>query len=421
MRRSFISTTSINRLISSYNARNAQRERDNLIRQYSNTEKELPIQYELRDVDFDKATRMATVKIISTKKYRTIDRYVTQNYTRYPIYSDWKVKTNIISKKLKLTNKNLESLIFNDDALVRQFAAQIILYLNEPDLIPSWLSKQIIENDCREAIAVYDKQIEKFNEEFQAKIDKNKSDIDFLLNDKKTRFNQLHKQNKKLTRAQKKIDYINIHKPSAFICIITFGFYALLFTKSRRQRLEKSIDQKSKRVNITREEIDKIDSRIGDIKSQEEKDKQELDKAIEELSNHIIELQNDCKEKLQRVQKLETYINAVDFIPLRDFIGYEYEAIKGCYIIHNKERDKYYVGQSKDIMKRIKQHFKGTTPNNIIFAEDYFNSKLPDKADIFEVRIIQLATKDELDRTEKQLIEEYDANTKGYNSTKGNS
>ncbi len=105
---------------------------------------------------------------------------------------------------------------------------------------------------------------------------------------------------------------------------------------------------------------------------------------------------------------------------MKNFIGLEYEKIIGCYIIHNIEKDRYYVGQSKDIMRRIKQHFKGTMPNNIIFAEDYYNSQNSDKSNIFEIRIIQLETKDELDKTEAQLIEEYDANVTGYNSTRGN-
>lgn len=98
----------------------------------------------------------------------------------------------------------------------------------------------------------------------------------------------------------------------------------------------------------------------------------------------------------------------------------EYEKIVGCYIIRNKEKDKYYVGQSKDVIKRLKQHFKGTIPNNIIFAEDYYSSSM-DKSDLFEVKILPCATKDDLDRTEKQLIEKYDAFNSGYNGTNGNS
>ena len=90
------------------------------------------------------------------------------------------------------------------------------------------------------------------------------------------------------------------------------------------------------------------------------------------------------------------------------------------YIIHNKEKDKYYVGQSKDIIKRINQHFKGVVPNNPIFAEDYYYSTYNNKDDIFEIKIIKCETKDELDSLEKRLIYEYDAKNSGYNGTNGN-
>ena len=83
--------------------------------------------------------------------------------------------------------------------------------------------------------------------------------------------------------------------------------------------------------------------------------------------------------------------------------------------------DKYYVGQSKDVLKRLKQHFKGTVPHNIIFAEDYYSSTFGNKEDLFEVKIIPCDTKDELDKTEKNLIEKYDAWRSGYNGTSGNS
>jgi hypothetical protein len=72
------------------------------------------------------------------------------------------------------------------------------------------------------------------------------------------------------------------------------------------------------------------------------------------------------------------------------------------------------------VIKRIRQHFKGTVPNNVIFAEDYFKSTLEDKGTLFKIKIIECETKDELDRTEKQLIEDYDAWNNGYNGTSGN-
>ncbi|RIA80580.1 hypothetical protein C1645_745140 [Glomus cerebriforme] len=57
--------------------------------------------------------------------------------------------------------------------------------------------------------------------------------------------------------------------------------------------------------------------------------------------------------------------------------------------------DKHYVGQSKDIGKRLNQHFSN--------GEVYF-----------------CQTKDELDGLEKQKIEEYNSFDGGYNGTGGN-
>lgn len=126
--------------------------------------------------------------------------------------------------------------------------------------------------------------------------------------------------------------------------------------------------------------------------------------------------------KLSEITPLPTiYNNDQLFISLKTIIGMEHEKIIGCYILHNKENDKYYVGQSKDIHRRIKQHFNGTVPKNIIFAEDYYLSKFQNKENLFEVKIIQCKTKDELDKTEKELIELYDAYNSGYNGTIGNS
>ena len=73
------------------------------------------------------------------------------------------------------------------------------------------------------------------------------------------------------------------------------------------------------------------------------------------------------------------------------------------------------------MLKRVcKQHFDGTNVKNIIFAEDYYCSQLENKDNLFEVRIIRLNTKDEMDQKEKELIEEYDSFNNGYNGTNGN-
>lgn len=133
------------------------------------------------------------------------------------------------------------------------------------------------------------------------------------------------------------------------------------------------------------------------------------------------ELTNNYKTNITMIKPLPNKIaQDKSFIMLNSFNGLEYEKIIGVYIIHNREKDKYYVGQSKDVFKRIKQHFNNTIPKNQIFAEDYYTSKLPNKEDLFELKIFKCKTKDELDTLEKKLIYEYDSWNNGYNGTSGN-
>jgi DNA-binding transcriptional MerR regulator len=87
---------------------------------------------------------------------------------------------------------------------------------------------------------------------------------------------------------------------------------------------------------------------------------------------------------------------------------------KGIYIIWNKTKDKHYVGQSKNLGKRLNQHFTNGEVKNVIFAKDWY------AGDDFFYKYYLCQTKDELDSLEKEKIEEYNAFDKGYNSTGGN-
>lgn len=172
-------------------------------------------------------------------------------------------------------------------------------------------------------------------------------------------------------------------------------------------KLESEINNKKENIALSNA---KIDSYNKQIKQKEA----EIKKKKEEIKLYY-------NRKIQDIKPLNNLVNNDEsFVSLKMFSGLEYEKIVGCYIIHNKENDKYYVGQSKDILKRLKQHFKGTVPLNPIFAEDYYNSQYPNKDDLFEVKIIRCNTKDELDNTEKQLISDYDSWKNGYNGTSGN-
>lgn len=71
---------------------------------------------------------------------------------------------------------------------------------------------------------------------------------------------------------------------------------------------------------------------------------------------------------------------------------------KGIYIIWNKTKDKYYVGQSKNMSRRLSQHFKNGDVKNVIFAKDWYNG------DYFCYKYYFCETKDELDSLEKNIL-----------------
>lgn len=413
--------SAFSRLAASIRASEKRNERESLIQQQAGTAKRLPPTYSIHKFDFNEETRLATVTIIRSEKYRTIDRYITQNYQRYPIYSNWKTKTTYSEKKLKLTNLNLEKLNCHEDPLICKFADEIIYLLKNPDLIPSWLTKKLLYEEQQDLIhnesirkQELQKDFTKHSNEFLAHIADLETKIRNAQSEKEEIDSKIDKKNKQITK-------IEARKISIPLIIITLGLYLLSFTKERRKQLESKRTQLLNKSAEKEKFINKQQEEIKDTKQKRKEEEEKLNADFAEIEKTISEIANEYQEKIKNVQALPTTCTTdSEFIPLKKFNGFEYQKIIGCYIIQNIENKKVYVGQSKDVLKRIKQHFRGTTPNNIIFAEDYYSVPSDKRDSLFEIKIIKLATKDELDRTEKQLISEYEANTKGYNSTKGN-
>ena len=86
----------------------------------------------------------------------------------------------------------------------------------------------------------------------------------------------------------------------------------------------------------------------------------------------------------------------------------------GVYVIHNKTRDMYYVGQSTRVVGRLTQHLTGYG-NGDVYADYKYG-------DDFEVNVVTLRESgyDSLDALERDTIAAYDAYDKGYNRTRGN-
>jgi len=409
--------------LSSYRAsiiRNEKIERS-LDKHISNYEKEKDPLYSLIKVDFNTTSRRAKVYFNQSQEYRTIEKYVQRNYTKYPIYSDWKIKNKTIFYLIKLTNENIETLYQNENPLIKIFANEIVCNLNNDDLLPSWFKKKTLNTYYEEA---KNEEIENRNSmriKFNNNLKIENKDLDKIMITIRKIDKRKLKYSKKILKLTRKMIFFNKNEKNILLGIITFGIYFYFKSNKHFRALEK---RSKKLVNIikkteveyekTIEDKNNIELDIKKLQNDEDSDirvhKKMLKKLLDvynERYNSIVPLGVECN-------------NFTNFIPLKLFLGYKYKKIVGCYVILNNELKKCYVGQSKDIMHRLKQHFNGTVPNNIIFAEDYFNSAFQNKEDLFNVKIIPLQTKDQLDANEKYLIEKYDAFESGYNRTSGN-
>ena len=125
-RRTIITKATINRFVAASNRRKKEKYNASIIESQGGNEKERPPHYELTNVAFNEQTRVTRIEILQTQAYRTIQRYITQNYVKYPVFSEWKTKEKTIKKTLKLTNVELERLNLHEDELVRMFAYEII-------------------------------------------------------------------------------------------------------------------------------------------------------------------------------------------------------------------------------------------------------------------------------------------------------
>lgn len=87
---------------------------------------------------------------------------------------------------------------------------------------------------------------------------------------------------------------------------------------------------------------------------------------------------------------------------------------EGVYILCNKTKNMYYVGQGKEVLNRVNSHLTGRG-NGDVYADFKYG-------DEFTVSMIALENSgyDSLNSLEKDTISRYKAYYKGYNKTRGN-
>ena len=86
----------------------------------------------------------------------------------------------------------------------------------------------------------------------------------------------------------------------------------------------------------------------------------------------------------------------------------------GVYILYNKTKNKYYVGQATRILDRVNNHFTGKG-NGDVYADYKYG-------DYFTIKMISLENSGfySLNELERATISKYNAFSRGYNKTRGN-
>ena len=98
--------------------------------------------------------------------------------------------------------------------------------------------------------------------------------------------------------------------------------------------------------------------------------------------------------------------------------GYTQYDFNGVYVIHDLDFDMYYVGQSVNVIKRLRGHFNGQASKG---GADDLNEALIN-GDNMEIALLRLKNSSfrDLDDMEAYFIDYFDAYYHGYNRTRGN-
>ncbi len=127
---------------------------------------------------------------------------------------------------------------------------------------------------------------------------------------------------------------------------------------------------------------------------------------------------NKEKTKIIMLSKKADEINVKEFLKLRqDKVSKKYilkNDFQGVYVLFNKKKKIYYVGQSVNVLKRVNNHFTGKG-NGDVYADFKYG-------DNFTIQTIPLENSgfSNLNDLEKQAITVFKAYKKGYNKTRGN-
>ncbi len=127
--------------------------------------------------------------------------------------------------------------------------------------------------------------------------------------------------------------------------------------------------------------------------------RERINKQIDDLLNNISEL---SPEEFFVLRNCTNAVNQVS------------SNFAGVYILHNKTKNMYYVGQGKNVFNRVNSHFTGKG-NGDVYADYKYGNR-------FTIKMIALDRSgfNTLNELERNTIARFDAYNNGYNKTRGN-
>lgn len=209
---------------------------------------------------------------------------------------------------------------------------------------------------------------------------------------------------------------------------------ALLISLSLNFILFREFVKSNKTKEEKNNEVEEMKKRFEFLDLESSKSKEvshlEREKLIAERDSYLTQLK-DCKRKLQEFsEEKRNYYKEMDYLnnfsremSPEEFVKIAKESFKkdsnlydftGIYILENKTHDKFYVGQSISLFKRVYNHFTGKGNKDIF--EDYSNG------DVWTIKLISLSGSGfkSINALEKHFIEYHHATYNGYNKTIGN-
>ncbi|MDR0850136.1 MAG: GIY-YIG nuclease family protein [Christensenellaceae bacterium] len=174
-------------------------------------------------------------------------------------------------------------------------------------------------------------------------------------------------------------------------------------------RNKKKDEKKPKEVEVKEQNIAALAAFVQAQKEQQEEELRLKDLKKAEMKTKL-ETFKQTKEQLKG--KLRNQIDQKEWKPLEAILKSADKGGVGIYIIYNETKNKYYVGQAKQLLKRVRDHFAVEE-----IAKDFMSG---DKMQVKFLTANELDSDYRLDHIEKTGIEIFDAETSGYNKTAGN-